>query len=177
MRCPLCGHEDARIKGNLPREDNSWRSAAWGLARNGAAPAAPAHAPPPPEQGAANTPAKAQEQISACVDNAQPDARIGAGTSGTAVPGSGAKAPGASRPDAAPPQPPYNMGSVGAPIHHQTPDGGVQPVDFQTAKANGPQAPAPASAVPAVGAGPIPKSKLSWSALRTRPSGRGPSAI
>lgn len=69
MRCPLCGHDDARINGSLPLDDNSWRSAGWGFVRNGAVPAAP-------------------------------------------------------KPDAAPPPPPYNAGSVGAPIHYQTQDGG-----------------------------------------------------
>jgi hypothetical protein len=90
MRCPLCGHDDARIQGSLPLDDNSWRSAGWGFIRNGVFPAAP-------------------------------------------------------KPDATPPQqqPAYNMGSVGAPIHHQGPDGGVQPVDPQAAKAAGSQAPAP----------------------------------
>ena len=51
MRCPLCGHDDARIQGNLPSEDNSWRSAGWGFIRNGLFPAAPKpDAAPPPQQ-------------------------------------------------------------------------------------------------------------------------------
>lgn len=41
MRCPLCGHDDARINGSVPLDDNSWRSAGWGFIRNGVLPAAP----------------------------------------------------------------------------------------------------------------------------------------
>jgi len=102
MRCPLCGHNDTQVKDSRPREGKSWQDAGSDFIRNGVFPAAPVHAPPdvrsplPREQGAANTPTKAQGEISVRFDNAPAGTRISAHASGTAFKldaGSGANFP------------------------------------------------------------------------------------
>src|SRR5580698_399356 len=104
MRCPLCGHNDTRVKGSRPREGKSWQDAGWDLIGNGVLPSAPVYAPPsvrspqPHEQGA---PVKPQGEIRFRVDNAPLGTRIGASVSGTAFKldaGSGPGIPAVSKP-------------------------------------------------------------------------------